>query len=178
MLLLKSWDNMDPFWKIYDSLSRSHFYYRISFFWLFHGVPEFLDSGRKSWTPDSGRLTLTLDAGLWMLDSGRWTLDAGPWMLDPGRWTLDAGLWTLSAKTLKFKNIQRFGNNGSTPITSFLNSTSINIFDHFRYENFSMVYLFQVTLSNHPKISKTRGLQMMWSGKVDLKRINMIFCFC
>ena len=39
--------------------------------------------------------TQELDAGLWMLDSGRWTLDAGIWMLDSGRWTLDARLWTL-----------------------------------------------------------------------------------
>ena len=39
-----------------------------------HGIPEFLDSGHKSWTLDSGRWTL--DARLWMLDSGRWTLDA------------------------------------------------------------------------------------------------------
>ena len=30
MLLVKSWDNMDPFWKIYDSLSsKSHFYHRM-----------------------------------------------------------------------------------------------------------------------------------------------------
>ena len=145
-------------------------------FLLSHFV--FLTFSRRTGIP--GLWAQELDAGLWTLDldSGRWTLDAGLWTLDAGRWTLDAGLWTLSAKTLKFKNIQRFGNNGSTPITSFLNSTSINIFDHFRYENFSMVYLFQVTLSNHPKISKTRGLQMMWSGKVDLKWINMIFCFC
>ena len=40
------------------------------------GIPEFLGSGRKSWT----------------LDSGRWALDAELWTLDPGRWTLDAGL--------------------------------------------------------------------------------------
>ena len=58
-------------------------------------IPEFLDSGRKGWTLDSGRWTLdaglwTLDAGLWMLDSGRWTLDAGLWTLDSGRWPLDA----------------------------------------------------------------------------------------
>ena len=39
------------------------------------GIPEFLGSGRKSWTLDSGRSTL--DAKLWTLDSGRWTLDAG-----------------------------------------------------------------------------------------------------
>ena len=38
------------------------------------GIPEFLDSGRRSWT----------------LDSGRWTLDAGPWLLDSGCWPLDA----------------------------------------------------------------------------------------
>ena len=38
-----------------------------------HGIPEFLDSGLKSWT---------LAASLWTLD----------WTLDSGRWTLDAGL--------------------------------------------------------------------------------------
>ena len=46
------------------------------------GIPEFLDSGRKSWT---------LDSGLWTLDSGLWTLDAGLWTLDSGRWTLHLG---------------------------------------------------------------------------------------
>ena len=46
----------------------------------FIGIPEFLDSGCKSWT----------------LDSGRWTLYAGLWTPDAGPWTLDAGLWTLS----------------------------------------------------------------------------------
>ena len=36
MLLVKSWDNMDPFWKIYDSLSsKSYFYYHISFLLTF-----------------------------------------------------------------------------------------------------------------------------------------------
>ena len=45
------------------------------------GIPEFLDSGRRSWT---------LDSGHWTLDSGRWTLDAGPWLLDSGCWPLDA----------------------------------------------------------------------------------------
>ena len=45
-------------------------------------MPEFLDSGRKSWALDSRR---------WTLDAGRWTLDAGPWTLDPGRWTLAVG---------------------------------------------------------------------------------------
>ena len=39
-----------------------------------NGIPEFLVSGRKSWT----------------LDSGRWTLDSGHWTLDSGRWPLDA----------------------------------------------------------------------------------------
>ena len=33
----------------------------------FNGTPEFLDSGRKSWTLESGR---------WTLDAGRWPLDA------------------------------------------------------------------------------------------------------
>ena len=49
------------------------------------GIPEFLDSGRKSW----------------VLDSGRWTLDAGLWTLDAGLWTLDAGLWTLDTTLRK-----------------------------------------------------------------------------
>ena len=62
-------------------------------FYCYFGIPEFLDSGRKSWTLGSGRWTL--DAGLWTLDAGLWTLDAGLWTLDAGRWTLDAGLWTL-----------------------------------------------------------------------------------
>ena len=47
------------------------------------GIPEFLDSGRKSWTLDSGR---------WTLEAGRWTLDTGLWTLDPGCWTVDSGL--------------------------------------------------------------------------------------
>ena len=67
------------------------------------GIPEFLDSGRKSWTLDTGRWTLdsgrwTLDSGCWTLDSGRWTLDVGLWMLDSGRWTLDAGHWILNPR--------------------------------------------------------------------------------
>ena len=32
------------------------------------GMPEFLDSGAKSWT---------LDSELWTLDCGRWTLKSG-----------------------------------------------------------------------------------------------------
>ena len=36
MLLVKSWDNTDPFWKIYDLLSsKSYSYYRISFLLTF-----------------------------------------------------------------------------------------------------------------------------------------------
>ena len=51
------------------------------------GIPEFLDSGHKSWTLDFGRWTL--DAGLWTLDAGlgHRTLDARPWMLKSGLWT-------------------------------------------------------------------------------------------
>ena len=122
------------------------------------GIPEFLDSGRKSWTLDSGRWTP--DTGLWTLDSGRWTLDVGLWTLDSEPWTLSSRRWTPDAerqtvdvKTLKFKTVQSFGNNGSIQITSFLNSTLIKIFGHFRYENLS-IYSFQATLSNHLKISK------------------------
>ena len=123
------------------------------------------------WTQelDAGLCTQELDSELWALDSERWTLDAGPWTLNPGRWTLDAGhsTWTLDAerltvdfKTLKFKTVQSFGNNGSISINSFLNSTLIKIFGHFRYENLSTVYSFQVTLSNHLKISK-----IWWCGE-------------
>ena len=50
---------------------------------LLIGIPEFLESGRNSWTLDSG--CWTLDAGLWTLDAGRWTLDARFWTLDAGR---------------------------------------------------------------------------------------------
>ena len=52
------------------------------------GVPEFLDSGRKNWT----------------LDSGRWTLDAGLWTLktlEARLWTLGIGCWILDVKTLR-----------------------------------------------------------------------------
>ena len=68
----------------------------------FIDIPEFPDSGRKSWTLDAELWTLnsgrwTLDAGLWMLDPGRWTLDTGPWALDSGLWTLDSGRWTLDS---------------------------------------------------------------------------------
>ena len=52
------------------------------------GIPEFLDSGRKSWTLDSGHRTL--DSGHWTLGAGLWTLDLGYWALDAGRWTVDA----------------------------------------------------------------------------------------
>ena len=52
------------------------------------GMPEFLDSGRKSWTLDSGR---------WTLDDGLWTMDSGRWILDPGLWTLDDTLKKLGS---------------------------------------------------------------------------------
>ena len=123
---------------------------------------------RNSWTLDARVGRRTLDAGLWTLDSGRWTLDTGYWTLDAGLWalhdriwmldsklwTLDSGRWPLDVKTLKLKNIQCFGNNGSILITSFLNSTLINIFCHFSHEIFSVAYSFQVTLSNHQKYQK------------------------
>ena len=54
---------------------------KMYYFYFFLGIPEFLDSGPKSWTLDSGR---------WTLDSGHWTLDAGLWTLDSGRWSRDA----------------------------------------------------------------------------------------
>ena len=52
-------------------------------FYASFGIPKFLDSGRKSWTLDSGHWTL--DAVLWALDSGRWILDSGRWTLNSGR---------------------------------------------------------------------------------------------
>ena len=64
------------------------------------GILEFLDSGRKSWTLDSGRWILdailrTVDAGPWILDAGRWPLGSEPSTQDVGLWTLNARLWTL-----------------------------------------------------------------------------------
>ena len=117
-----------------------------------HGNPSL--AYRNSWTldPRVGRWTWTLDDGLWTLDSGLWTLDSGLWTLDAGLRALNTRLWALK---LKLKTVQSFGNNGSISITSFLNSTLIKIFGHFKYENLSTVYSFQVTLSNHLKVSKT-----------------------
>ena len=89
-------------------------------------------------------------------------------MLEAGRWTLDAGRQAVDVKTLKFKTVQGFGNNGVISITSFLNFTLIKISGHFRSENLSTVYSFQATLSNHLKIPKTRGFRMMWKEKVYL----------
>ena len=101
------------------------------------------------WTPHFGRRTL--DSGRWAPDSGLSTLDSEPWMLDSRRWTPDAECQTVDVETLKSKPVQIYG---SISITSFLNSTLIKIFGHFRYENLSTVYSFQATLSNHLKISK------------------------
>ena len=78
----------------------------IKFFLILHvlkkGIPQFLNSGRKSWTLDAGSWTLdaglfTLNSGLWALDSGRWTLDSGRWILDTRLWTLVSGCWTLDS---------------------------------------------------------------------------------
>ena len=72
--------------------------------WHLCGLRKFLESGRKSWTLDSGRWAL--DSGLWKLDAGLWTLGSGRWTLaldsrlstlDSGHWTLDATLWTLGS---------------------------------------------------------------------------------
>ena len=127
-----------------------------------------LDSGL--WTLDSG--LWTLHSGHWTLDSGRWTLDSGRWTLNSGRWTLDAELRTLNARLWKSKTVQSFGNNGSISITSFLNSTLIKIFGHFRYENLSTVYSFQNTLSNHLKISKN-----WWCGEGRSTWIRLLWSF-
>ena len=84
-------------------------------FLVFQGIPEFLDYGRKSWTLDPRR---------WIPGPGLWTLDAKLWTLDAGLW-----MWNASCKTLKFKTVQSFENNGNAAIsiTSFLNSTLIKI---------------------------------------------------
>ena len=57
------------------------------------GIPEFLDSDRKSWTLDSER---------WTLNTKLWTLNAKLWALDSGLLTLDIGLGhaTLSLTVL------------------------------------------------------------------------------
>ena len=73
------------------------------------GIPEFLDSGRKSRTLDSGRWTL--DAGLWTLDSGIWTVNSGRWTLDSGHWTLEAGRYTMTTlwrQTATVESLVRF----------------------------------------------------------------------
>ena len=51
------------------------------------GIPEFLDSGRKCWT----------------LDSGSWDLNSAPWTLDPARYTLVTGLWRLNSVIVCFR---------------------------------------------------------------------------
>ena len=131
-----------------------------------------MDSGRKSWMLDSRRWTL-LGCECWTVDPGCWTLNAGLWALNPGIWTPDAGLstldsvrWTLEVKTLKFKTVQSFGNNGFISITSFFNSTLVKIFGHFRYENLSTVYSFQVTLCNHLKYQKTDDVER--EGRLEM----------
>ena len=67
----------------------------------------------------------------WTLDPRRWIPGPGLWTLEAKLWTLDAGLWmwNASCKTLKFKTVQSFENNGNAAIsiTSFLNSTLIKI---------------------------------------------------
>ena len=125
------------------------------------------------WMLDSGRWNL--DVRLWMLDSKPWQLDSGPLALDSwlGRWTLKPGPWTLKLWNWKLsKALEKW-----SYISKFIfNFTFTKIFSHIRYENFSTVYSFQGTLSNHLKISKTGLFQMIWRGKIDLKWTNMIFC--
>ena len=65
------------------------------------GILEFLDSGRNSWTLDSG--LWTMDDGPWTMDPRHWTLDAGPWTLDSGRWTLHYVRWALDTVVDCFK---------------------------------------------------------------------------
>ena len=60
----------------------------------------------------------------WTLDArvGRWTLDTGFSTLCAGHWTMAAQRQNVDVKDLKFKTLQRSGNNGAISITSFLNS--------------------------------------------------------
>ena len=116
-----------------------------------------------------------MDAGLWTLASGRWHLHAGLWTLDSGRWTLEAGpralnarLWTLKLLNLKLSKALE----GSISITSISNSALIKIFSNFRYENLSMVYSFQVTLSDHLEVSET-----WWCGEGSLVWNGLIWSF-
>ena len=51
----------------------------------FKDIPEFLDTGRKSWT----------------LYSGLWTLGFRHWTLEARLWTLDIGFSILDVKTLR-----------------------------------------------------------------------------
>ena len=71
---------------------------------VFKDIPKFQDPWRKGWT----------------LDPRRCTLDTGLWKLDSERWTLDAQCYTMDVKTLKFKTVQIFGNNGAIPIMCIL----------------------------------------------------------
>ena len=101
---------------------RRHGFHLLLFFIVgFEGIPEFLDSGRKSWTLDSGRWTL--DSRRWTLDAGLWTLCSGLWTLDARRWTVDAECYTVDVKTLKCKTVQSFENNETISMTSFFQAT-------------------------------------------------------
>ena len=90
-----------------------------------------------------GLWTQELDAGLWTLDCKHQTLHAGLWKLISETWTPDAERQAVDVKTFTFKTVQSFGNNGSMSITSFINSSLIKIFGHFRYEKFSTVTHFR-----------------------------------
>lgn len=56
---------------------------------------QVLKSAWKRHTGIPGPWTQELEAGFWMLDSGRRTLDAESRSLDPGIWTFDSGYRTL-----------------------------------------------------------------------------------
>ena len=111
---------------------------------------------------------------LWTLDPGLWTLDSRFWMLD---WMLNcwtsgiAECYTVGVKTLKFTTAQSFGNNRSISITSFLNSTLIKIFSHFRCENLSTIYSFQATPFNHLKYQKPEVFRWCEDGRSTWNRL-------
>ena len=88
---------------VYSKSQNSYIYFFSKQKWAFKlGILEFLDSGRKSWTLDSG--LWTLDAGLCTLSAGLWTLDSGSWTLktlEARLWTLGIGCWILDVKTLR-----------------------------------------------------------------------------
>ena len=66
-----------------------------------NGIPEFLDSGRQSWTLDAR-------VGRWTLDSGRWIPGSGPLdtVVDCCRIESEPSFWSCLIKLLKILSMQ------------------------------------------------------------------------